>query len=448
MNRKVFPILFVILIIISWLCVFADGYKTPREYENYIKNGDQQYENEIYVKALEDYNQAIQIKDSYDLTVKIINCYEKMNETSVYINACKDAIQKYPHEVDLYIRLLDYYLNCEETQKFISYVKEAKLLFPENKDIDNYYIQAKKIFLVQGTNFYEVYPCFGRQYTCYSKKREYDFENKTEKICDVGTIYSIDGDVYPFEYAEIYSSDDEQKFTVKDFENNWFLIDKNGNKIAKNENKKFSSISGFSQDLATCVIDSKYYYMNTDMEVSIKAFDYASLFSEDLAAVMKNNKWAIISKDLSDENGYLYDDIVLNSKNQCCVNGRIIVNLKGKYYILNQMGEKITENSYDYIKAFESEQPTAYKENNKWGFLTADGEKYIKPSFDDAKPFCNGYAPVKIGEKWGIIDLEGNIIVVPQYYDIQLVHENGEVFIKEDNDENWKVLYLGILYYN
>lgn len=48
---------------------------------------------------------------------------------------------------------------------------------------------------------------------------------------------------------------------------------------------------------------------------------------------------------------------------------------------------------------------------NKMGFCCDDGRVLIKPEFDYATAFYEGYSLVRIGEKWAAIDTEGKIVV-------------------------------------
>jgi len=51
------------------------------------------------------------------------------------------------------------------------------------------------------------------------------------------------------------------------------------------------------------------------------------------------------------------------------------------------------------------------REAGKVGFVDERGHFKIKPAFDDALPFSEGMAAVKIGEKWGFVDTEGKLVI-------------------------------------
>lgn len=48
------------------------------------------------------------------------------------------------------------------------------------------------------------------------------------------------------------------------------------------------------------------------------------------------------------------------------------------------------------------------------GYLNKKGQWAIKPIYEDALPFENGKAKVKLDGKWGLIDAKGNFIIEPK----------------------------------
>jgi hypothetical protein len=52
-----------------------------------------------------------------------------------------------------------------------------------------------------------------------------------------------------------------------------------------------------------------------------------------------------------------------------------------------------------------------YRKGDQWGFATRDKKIFIVPQHDEVFPFSNGYARVRNGTRYGIIDMKGRIIV-------------------------------------
>jgi hypothetical protein len=49
------------------------------------------------------------------------------------------------------------------------------------------------------------------------------------------------------------------------------------------------------------------------------------------------------------------------------------------------------------------------------GFVDSSGRFRIPPTFDEALPFSEGLAAVRVGEKWGFIDKTGGMAIAPQF---------------------------------
>ncbi len=57
------------------------------------------------------------------------------------------------------------------------------------------------------------------------------------------------------------------------------------------------------------------------------------------------------------------------------------------------------------------------KTGERWGYINLQGEYIINPQFDEAFPFFGGQALVKKGDKYGYINKEGKYTINPQYTD-------------------------------
>ncbi len=51
--------------------------------------------------------------------------------------------------------------------------------------------------------------------------------------------------------------------------------------------------------------------------------------------------------------------------------------------------------------------------DGKHGYINRTGKVVIQPQFDEAYPFINGLAYVRIKDKWGYIDRTGKYIWQP-----------------------------------
>lgn len=66
------------------------------------------------------------------------------------------------------------------------------------------------------------------------------------------------------------------------------------------------------------------------------------------------------------------------------------------------------------------EEPWPMPYGEKFGFLDPSGNKMvIAPQFDDAQPFSEGLAPVRVGDadsgRWGYVDTTGRMVIQPKF---------------------------------
>lgn len=98
-------------------------------------------------------------------------------------------------------------------------------------------------------------------------------------------------------------------------------------------------------------------------------WDDAATFSNGINAVCKDGKWAIVTvANWQGVETYPYVDVARNRYDYVMTAGRIVAADGQGYLLLDQDLNPVGEQHYDEIKAFESEQPTAFKKGEKWGF--------------------------------------------------------------------------------
>lgn len=63
--------------------------------------------------------------------------------------------------------------------------------------------------------------------------------------------------------------------------------------------------------------------------------------------------------------------------------------------------------------------PVVVKRGDKYGYAHESGKVVIEARFDDATPFSEGLAAVRVGApgnaKWGYVDVAGNLVIEPQF---------------------------------
>ncbi|HEB7544385.1 TPA: WG repeat-containing protein, partial [Campylobacter coli] len=61
----------------------------------------------------------------------------------------------------------------------------------------------------------------------------------------------------------------------------------------------------------------------------------------------------------------------------------------------------------------------AIKLNEKWGYIDKKGKMHVKPEFDFVSGFINGFSEVKLNDKWGLIDTKGEFFLKPEFDNVK-----------------------------
>jgi WG containing repeat len=153
----------------------------------------------------------------------------------------------------------------------------------------------------------------------------------------------------------------------------WGYADLAGNVVIP---LRFDFAGDFEKGVARVSQAGKYFFINRNGERITPEFDGAFDFSEDLAAVVVDDKIGYIRRD---------GTFALPPAHQGA-------------------------SGIDF-----SEGLVAVRIEGKVGFMDTTGSIIVKPSYDDAYPFSDGLAPVNAGGKWGYIDKKGDLVFPLQY---------------------------------
>jgi len=105
---------------------------------------------------------------------------------------------------------------------------------------------------------------------------------------------------------------------------------------------------------------------------------------------------------------------------------------KAAYGFVDREGNIKIPAIYDAASGFH-DGFAAVKLNNKWGFIDTKGNTTIPFAYDSADSFTDGLALVQVNGKYGSIDIEGNTVIAAIYdlpysfaYGRALVHLDGK----------------------
>lgn len=184
-----------------------------------------------------------------------------------------------------------------------------------------------------------------------------------------------------------------------------------------------------------------YYSIETFKEL-FGGYEDAALIANGIGAVTKDGQtWALIGTDGQEITGYDYGQVITNSRGILCCTDGLFVMEDGKFWLVDTSGNKISQNAYDTVDAFEEDSWAAVQKNGTWIFVNDSGEEKELGRFEEAKSFSNGLAAVKMNGMWGYIDLEGNQAIDCIFYDAEPFNRTGVAFVKTSETE-WNALSL------
>lgn len=224
-------------------------------------------------------------------------------------------------------------------------------------------------------------------------------------------------------------------------------INRSGSYVIK---PKYDSISEFSEGLAIAIgEEGKFYVLDTTGKVIYESNNFISNFKDGMAAI------AVTLSDGKQLYGYIdrTGKMVIAPRYQYATDfsdGRAVVKLDtNDFAIIDKDGNVIKSFNYNWMnnlsEGLAAFQPT---QENKWGYVDANGKVVIEPKYGEAFAFKDGMAVVNSSvdisfKKFGIIDKKGHYIIKPEYNDTKILGEGMLAAGKAINNEQ---PFIGSIY--
>ena len=217
------------------------------------------------------------------------------------------------------------------------------------------------------------------------------------------------------------------------------LIDLKGKEILPIEYDDIQATLGVKNSLKIQK-DGKYGVANIEGKVVIKP-EYA-----DILQLGEDNKSGYIVKNDNGKYGIVdYSDTPVlqceyDAVSQIYGNDMYVVTKSGKQILVNKDGTEAIKNNSNYNSIEEvlktKEAGVIIKKGEKYGVINLDGETIVEPNYEDLKEAKPGILICKKNGKYGIIDLENNEKISAQYTNITY-QESSDMYIAEkDNFES------------
>ncbi len=430
LNKQLIAVIVIVFLVLGLIMAVPATYENDKEYMSAITSGDTYYKKKLCVKAVSAYKKAAEIEDTLEVNLKLVNAYIKGFEngeiTSYYdvSNEIFSMIDDFREDVKAYEAALEFFLSIEE------YTDCATVLY----QAEDFNVKSEKIDEIRNTIRYK-YEIDFNMYQNVSRTQEGTYIVSGEKFglldSDMSTVIGRS-----FDYASPYTCGGALVKTEK----YTYLASTSGTREAYLDNK-VTEATGIGENLIACKIGDNYSYYNLSGEKVFGEYKFAGRFLNGIAAVSDGKNFTLINTDGKSISNIKFSDVKLSPSYDCTNAERIIAKTKGKYELYDLTLNKISTFSCDDMDYFIDDKSwAAFKSGEKWGFVDINGEIKIEPKYDEAKSFSNGLAAVRIGEEWVFINTKGKTVIKGDFTDAGYFDNNGRCFVK--GELYWRILNL------
>lgn len=422
-SNVVIVVALAIVCVLGWGSFAMETISTNKEFNGYVKEGDEFVEQGLYQRAVESYEKALELKHSEEVYEKINHAYGLRLEEALegtyddYYEFLEEAVVACPgNEV-----LIDTYMVfCQEQGDYLELYNcllEAKKHGYRENNVDE---------LIQKTRYAFDFKGGVRANIKQSAWEYYAIANENRW----GIYLPAEGTVITAEYKMIGICN-EDGTAVYTSEKDSRIIDIDGVVLGILEDK-VTDAGVLSDGLVPACSNGVYNYYDEYGKKVFGGYEKAGMFQDGKAAVQKDGKWMLIDEDgevVSDK----YEEIVIDYVGRYIIDDVVIVSEKaGVYAFCDEDLDAKEEIKCDDIDGYSEDGLVAFCKDGKWGFADDDGEVVIKAQYEKAKSFSNGLAAVCKSGKWGFIDVEGRVVIEYQFSDAGYFVEDGTCAVRKD----------------
>lgn len=405
------PAAMVIGLGFSWMVCIQGDVKEHVEYKVDLSGAQESLDKGLYEQAIEGYKEALAYDCSVEIYRQMEDAYELFYEEEPsayvrnnYIDDMEQAAGMFPEEEEFWIKQMDLY---KEALDYSSAYRVAKRAV-------NHKVKSEKI----EKEYEELLYMVRLQYSLYSRF----------KMCLNGYISVCDGEQWMVldekgkELTESYPlvgliNDEGRGLYVNEIDTR--LLDRK--EITRARFKVDIEDAGYYSDSLECVpvkVKGKWKYLKLDGTFLKGEYEQAGSFYDGVAAVKEGGKWKLIDSAGKDVSNHKYEDIKLDLYGSYQQGDVMIAKENGKYHLYDGERGQISSFACDDMDICIDNGLIAFSKNGLWGYVNVNGEIVVEPQYQKAKSFSHGMAAVcgKDG-KWGFINEEYKLVIGYEYLD-------------------------------
>lgn len=386
----------IALAAVAWLAALTSKSDAGRQRE-LLQKAQVYLEDEAYVRAEPLLEEAAGYNAAYtsDAEAALKTVYLNLLETSGYHRKYTELLDKQMAEKkagpEVFQEAAQYYLDMNKAKKALDVLK-AGIEKTGSAELRQFYEENRYLYKMSRNTYQEV-----------------------TAICNGGIQVANDGlwglataagsPVIPCEYDRIstYSS-----VAITKRGNTYSAVNSDNNRYALSHTD-ITDFGSLNDNRIGVKTKEGWKLANSDFATGTLAADEIGMYSNGYIPAKANGKWGFMDPNGSEwQMEPQYDQLIMDELGRCVAQNAYFVR-SGKQVQLYVDGKQVGD-TYEDAKPF-ADGWAAVKKNGKWGFIDTAGEVRIAYQFDDALSFGQHLAAVQEGRYWGYISLEGKMVI-------------------------------------
>ena len=418
------PIALAALLLLSVYLLYDSRKTTEEEYQAYMTAAREYRAKGIAVDALANYNSAYELRPSAALAVELGEAYREAGDRRNFRKWGETILEEYPLEVSVYELLIDYY----------SGVKDYETCYELARAYRGRRLSSDKVesILKDITYAYETLGSYDEVGVFSNGLCAFNYDGRWGYVDADGSTAAARS----FLSAGAFSSADLAP--VVDQAGDAYFVDRNGNKkqvIQGVEN--LVELGYISGDTFPLYNGECWAFYNLKGEKLFGDYDAVSALANGVAAVEQDGAWMLINTQGEVISTKTYFSVVQDEKTIACRNDRLFVEDMEGFHLIDSAGNTYGQ-VYEDARLFNDNTLAAVCVDGKWGFVDVNGNLVIEPQYDDARSFSNGFAAVQVEDLWGFIDQTNTFVLEPAFKQAKDFSDRGSVFVRSRS--YWELL--------
>lgn len=423
----------LLLLLLSWLLVFYTHSRQEAEYASLKQEANELYEKQIYDTAKNHYLSCLEVHpEDTEILLRLANLYFDTGYYESAVQTCESYEALVPGTTEITLLEAMSYVNLGRYAEALSLLDRAA----KQEEVADCRRQLQGKHHLTFVNLAKVFPFYVTS------------DNRT--LCSVreGTgsnmaVYTAAGkSLLSGKYTHLGQLSEENTLYPVCDGTDWFYADTSGARRLV-LSKQYSYLGSFSGGYAVAKYKDRYGYLDEEGNPHQFKYDRTYPFVGSYAVAESGGTFVLLDQSFQTVTELEFDEAVSDVYGNLVHHGIILGKKAGKYRLYNEKGERIGTAEYDEI-AFPQETgaPIAYRDGEKWGFLSPTGEVLIEPVYDGAVSFSEQMAAVKTEAGWGYINEAQEFIIEPEFQSATAITANGSAWVTNNSGYHLLQLYL------